>query len=357
MSLVALCLFFVFPLHLANAFVTPPSGTWPMFRGGPALLGLAAGTLDKELSLLWSYKTGGPVKSSAAVVGGKVFIGSGDQHVHAVQLAGGKKLWSFKTEGEVESSPLVLDGRVFVGSSDGWFYALETDSGKLVWKYQTGDKILSSGNWLKSPKGDATWIVFGSYDNRLYCLDAATGRSNWVYETGNYINGSPAVANGLTVFGGCDAILHVLNLADGMKVKEIEAGAYIAASAALEGNRAYFGHYENESASTSRRARISGTTRTAASLTSVHPPSRATASSSVDATSGCIASRRRRANPSGFSALAARWTARPSWSATRLSLALMTGGSTWFRSRTARSCGATRLVNPSAVHPLWSMAR
>jgi len=243
-SLVVLCFFISLPLSIVSA--TPPVGTWPMFRGGPALLGLAGGTLDKQLSLLWSYKTGGPVKSSAAVVGGKVFIGSGDLQVHAVELVGGKKLWSFKTEGEVESSPLMLDGKVFVGSSDGWFYALDADSGKLLWKYQTGDKILSSGNWLKSPKGDATWIVFGSYDNRLYCLDAATGKSNWVYETGNYINGSPAVADGQTVFGGCDAILHVLNLADGTKVKEIEAGAYIAASAALEGNRAYFGHYENE---------------------------------------------------------------------------------------------------------------
>jgi len=92
MSLVALCFFFVFPLYLANASMTPPSGTWPMFRGGPALLGLAGGTLGKDVSLLWSYKTGGPVKSSAAVVGGKVFIGSGDQHVHAIEIAGGRKL-------------------------------------------------------------------------------------------------------------------------------------------------------------------------------------------------------------------------------------------------------------------------
>ena len=64
--------------------------------------------------------------------------------------------------------------------------------------------------------------------------------------SGNYINGTPAIAGGQTVFGGCDAILHVLSLSGGVKVKEIEAGAYIAASAALDGDRAYFGHYENE---------------------------------------------------------------------------------------------------------------
>ena len=43
-----------------------PAEDWPMFRGGPALLGIAGGSLSRELKLLWSFKTGGPVKSSAA---------------------------------------------------------------------------------------------------------------------------------------------------------------------------------------------------------------------------------------------------------------------------------------------------
>ena len=67
-------------------------------------------------------------------------------------------------------------------------------------------------------------MLVGSYDFKLHCVDAATGRSNWVYETGNYINGSPAVANGQAVFGGCDGLLHVISLADGKQVKEVEAG-------------------------------------------------------------------------------------------------------------------------------------
>src|ERR1051325_3014240 len=138
------------------------SADWPMFRGGPALLGVASGNLQKELALLWSFKTQGPVKSSAAVVGGRVFIGSDDQNLYALELASGKKIWSFKTEGPVESSPLVLDGKVYFGSSDAWLYALEAASGKLLLKYQTGDRILGSPNWVKSPKGDSTWILVGS---------------------------------------------------------------------------------------------------------------------------------------------------------------------------------------------------
>ena len=142
----------------------------------------------------------------------------------------------------------MLEGKVYVGSSDAFLYALDAATGKLAWKYETGDKILGAPNWVKAAGGgaDALRILVGSYDYKLHCVNAATGRSNWVYETSNYINGSPAVADGQTVFGGCDGLLHVLTLADGKEVKEVDAGAYIAASVALADGRAYFGQYENE---------------------------------------------------------------------------------------------------------------
>ena len=258
----------------ANA--AAPGDDWPMFRGGPALAGVAAGSLPERLELLWTFKTGGPVKSSAAIVQDRVFVGSDDGNVYALGLADGKKVWAFKTGGGVESSPLVLEGKVFVGSSDGLLYALEAATGKLAWKYETGDKILGGPNWVKmgaengadvSPaapgiplagessraggtevRRDArpTAVLVGSYDFKLHCVGAGTGRSNWVYETGNYINGSPAVDNGQAIFGGCDGLLHVISLAEGKQVKEIEAGAYIAGSAAMADGRAYFGQYENE---------------------------------------------------------------------------------------------------------------
>src|SRR5437016_8763090 len=53
---------------------------WPMFRGGPALLGVAEGGLPDKLTQLWSFKTGSAVKSSAAIAQDRVFIGSSDQN-------------------------------------------------------------------------------------------------------------------------------------------------------------------------------------------------------------------------------------------------------------------------------------
>ena len=218
---------------------------WPMFRGRPSLAGTSDSNLPSKPALKWTFKTGGPVKSSPAIVGGKVFFGAGDSNLFCVDLATGKKVWSFRADGPIESSPLVLDGRVFFGTENTNFFAIDAVTGKELWRHGVEDKILSSANWVQSPDGASKSVLIGAYDYRLYDLDAATGKTNWVFETGNYINGSPAVGDGLTAFGGCDAIIHVLGLAKGEKIKEIEAGAYIAASGALVDGKLYVGHYEN----------------------------------------------------------------------------------------------------------------
>ncbi len=257
--LTVLCL----AIHAAG-ILTSAAADWPMYRGQPDLTGVASGTLPDKPALLWSFKTQGPVKSSAAIVGQRVFVGSSDQQLYALDLASGKLVWAFTNSDAIESSPLVLNGKIFVGSSDAHLYALDAATGKELWKYQTGDKILSAPNWFVQPlsrpsatlspsdgerdgvRGTTTNILVGSYDFKLYCLDAATGKSNWVFETGNYINGSPAIAQGVAALGGCDGVLYSVTLTNGQLAHSNDIGAPIAASVALADGHAYFGHYENQ---------------------------------------------------------------------------------------------------------------
>lgn len=235
------------PVSDANQTVAAPQfdGTWPMFHGGQGLLGRAQGTLADSLTLLWKFKTGAEVKSSAAIEGGRVFIGSCDNHLYALDLRTGEKLWSYEAGDAVESSPCVLEGRVFVGSSDDFLHSLDAGTGELKWRYETDGQILGSPNWTRSPDGHKTWIVVGSYDNRLHCVDAESGKAVWTYETGNYVNGSPAVDQGKCAFGGCDAMIHVVSLADGRKVAEIDSGSYIAGSGALLDGQVFVGNHAN----------------------------------------------------------------------------------------------------------------
>ena len=78
------------------ASAAAPGADWPMFHGGPALTGVAATKLPERLGLLWTFKTGGPVKSSPAIVQDRVFIGSDDGNVYALALADGKKVWDLQ---------------------------------------------------------------------------------------------------------------------------------------------------------------------------------------------------------------------------------------------------------------------
>jgi outer membrane protein assembly factor BamB len=76
-----------------------------------------------NLSLKWSYATGGAVQSSPAVANGVVYIGSDDFKVYALNAKTGAKLWSYLTGNKVDSSPAVSNGVVYVGSEDGKVYA------------------------------------------------------------------------------------------------------------------------------------------------------------------------------------------------------------------------------------------
>ena len=221
------------------------SPSWPIFRGNPALTGVATDTLPLKPALLWTFKTGGPVKSSPVIGDGRVFIGSDDGNLYAVNFLNGKQVWSFKAGSGVEAPPLLSGHSVFAGSMDGVFFALDAGIGSLLWKVKTGDKILASANVVSRPDGAAR-ILFGSYDFKLRCLDVGNGATNWLFESGYYINGACAVADGRAVFGGCDAMVHVLQLDDGKQISQTGAGAYIGASITLAGNRAYFGDYEGQ---------------------------------------------------------------------------------------------------------------
>jgi outer membrane protein assembly factor BamB len=235
---------------LAAAPAAAADGEWPIFRGDPGLTGIARCELPAsagDLGVLWSYDTKKPVVSSPVVADGRVFIGSDDHCVHAIDLESGEGLWRFATEDMVEAPPLVREGRVICGSSDTRVYAIDAESGAELWRFEGGDQFLGGANWLE-PEGELpARVVVGCYDTKLYCLDAASGEKLWEYATDNYINGTPAVAGQRVVVGGCDAALHVLDGRDGKPIRRIELGeaSHVAGSVALAGGRAYLGHYGN----------------------------------------------------------------------------------------------------------------
>jgi outer membrane protein assembly factor BamB len=225
----------------------PPEGlSWPIFRGDRGFRGVSDDLLTLPLSLIWEYECGDSIRSSPVIREGKVYVGSDDGFLHAVDLSSGKKAWAYDTGSAVESPPLVVGDGVFVGNENGAFFALNAASGEERWVFETEGKIVGSANWIEIRGREAPCILVGSHDNIMRCFGAATGELIWRFPTQSYINGAPALHEGRIVFGGCDARVYVVDGTTGKEANSVDAGSYIAGSVAVEGDRAYVGHYENE---------------------------------------------------------------------------------------------------------------
>jgi outer membrane protein assembly factor BamB len=218
---------------------------WPSFRGDQQMRGVARGSLPDQPEMHWRTETGAPINSSAVIADGRVFVGSDDGNIYALDLKTGEEIWKFPTEGPVGASPLYLRGKIFVGSQDYTFYCLNAEDGKEIWKFKTYEKILSAANWVDTATTAGTLIVFGSYDNNLYGVSAESGKMLWKYQTDNFVNGSAAIDRGRAIFGGCDGIIHIVSVDDGREQSQIDMQAYIAGTLAVDANKAYFGHYEH----------------------------------------------------------------------------------------------------------------
>lgn len=231
------------PLSAADA--------WPMFRGNAAQTGVITASFAEKYDLAWTYNAGGAC-TSAVIGSGLAVIGSGNNHVHAIDLVSGKATWTVDLGASIDAAPMLLDGAVIIGTTEGRLVSLALADGKLRWEGKAGDKITGAATWFVHD--GMKRLLVGSYDNNIYCFNATDGAELWKYETGSYVNGTPAITTLVTttgtiqvaVAGGCDAKLHVVDLATGKGLRTIETSAYVAASVAADAGHAYVGHYGNE---------------------------------------------------------------------------------------------------------------
>ena len=118
----------------------------------------------------WVYEDdGAQFLTIPAVDEARVYVGSRDKHLHAVDRLSGKPLWKFKTGGRVESSPLVFDDAVVFGSADGRLYAVDKQDGREIWRLDLGE------NLAVAPAFAAGRIVIGGADGTLFVIREGDG--------------------------------------------------------------------------------------------------------------------------------------------------------------------------------------
>ncbi len=188
--------------------------------------------------------------SSPAVANGKVYYGSGDGNVYAVDAGTGVLQWKFATKDVVHASPAVANGVVYVGSYDGNFYALDAETGVQKWVFAGGQDpaIHNQVGFQSSPAVVDGTVYVGCRDAHVYALDAANGRKKWDYPTSkSWVNGTPAVRDGTVYVGTSDSSRFMaLDARTGRLRFNFDARSYVFSSAALAGGLAYFGSHNGK---------------------------------------------------------------------------------------------------------------
>jgi alcohol dehydrogenase (cytochrome c) len=162
------------------------------------------------------------VQRGFAYLDGRLFRGTSDAHVLALDAADGHTLWDVTTEGEgtpglsMPMAPIAANGLVFIGNAGGdqtgvtgHVYALDARDGRVVWRFDVvPDDPAVRATWPNADRypitGGAFWTSFALdaergvlyvpagnpapdfdvearggdnlYANSLIALDAATGR-------------------------------------------------------------------------------------------------------------------------------------------------------------------------------------
>jgi outer membrane protein assembly factor BamB len=121
------------------------------------------------LKLKFATATGGPIASSASIVGTTAYVGSWDGYEYAINTQTGAVIWKqfLGTTTDpgcdpvnigITSSAAVVNGVLYVGGGGAYWYALDPTTGDILWKVYTGDNSQAGAhyNW-SSP------LILGNY--------------------------------------------------------------------------------------------------------------------------------------------------------------------------------------------------
>ncbi|HET6523118.1 PQQ-dependent dehydrogenase, methanol/ethanol family [Sphingopyxis sp.] len=160
-----------------------------------------------QLGLAWSLDlpAGNPVSGPIAV-GGVLYTSTGYSVVRAINVTSGKLLWTFDPQAPERSGHKLRmgwgsrglawwNGKIYIGTQDGRLIAIDAKTGKQVWTQKTFSK--EDGRFISgAPRVFDGKVIIGhggadSWDVRGYVTtyDAETGKQLWRFYT---VPGNPA---------------------------------------------------------------------------------------------------------------------------------------------------------------------
>ena len=166
----------------------------------------------------WRYE-GAPFESSPLLHGNRLYVGSWDHGVHAINAKTGKRIWRFEADNEVNTSAAYWKRRIFIASDSGTLYSLNAKTGKLIWTGQQRAREF----FYATPTVAYGRVYIGSTDGTMYVYGAKSGKLLWARPLGSYIYGAAAVYKRKVFVGTYDGKFYALDAATGDVRWQIDA--------------------------------------------------------------------------------------------------------------------------------------
>lgn len=190
--------------RLSNATQEPQN--WMTHGGGYNELHYSAlGKINadnvNELKLAWTgdFADGRGQESTPLVVDGVMYVSSSWSKVYAYEAATGKELWRYDPQVNPEKAQnaccdvvnrglAAWNGKIYVGTIDGRLEAIDAKSGKLVWSKQTTD-LSKPYSITGAPRAVKGKILIGNggaemgVRGYISAYDAETGNKVWRFYT------------------------------------------------------------------------------------------------------------------------------------------------------------------------------
>lgn len=195
-------------------------GDWVAFRGNNARTDQTSLRIPDGVQLAWQADLDAADLPTAPVTaGGLVFVADRTGAVQAFDQ-GGQRVWKTYAGGPIYFPPAVAHDRLYVGSADGRVYALEARTGRFLWSF----RVAPEDRWIPVfGKLISTWPVAGGvavegdtvyaaagiahYDGTyVVALDAVTGQLKAQNTTSGglcpEVNGGISMQGNLTIADG-----------------------------------------------------------------------------------------------------------------------------------------------------------
>jgi outer membrane protein assembly factor BamB len=183
----------------------------------------------------WRFRSA-PIESSPLLRGRRLYVGSWDHNVYALNARTGRKLWSFQADDEVNTSAAYWRRMVYIASDGGTLYALSARTGRLRWSAQSNSSFGSREFFYATPTVAYGRVYIGNTDGTMYVYGARSGKLLWARPLGSYIYGAAAVWRRRVFVGTYDGKFYALSAATGDTIWQIEApGAVHAAPTVMSG--------------------------------------------------------------------------------------------------------------------------